>query len=81
MMANQRFSSDVRLSLVAAGQIFALSQIWPGHITLRQPAHLPVCDGEVVMDVDGREQRWQVRLVDGVQPFDDEVRVMRCVET
>lgn len=79
-MDSQRYSSDVCLSLVVDGRAFALSQIWPGHIALRQPVNLPVCDGEVVMDVDGREQRWRVRLVDGIQPFDDEVRVMRCVE-
>ena len=79
-MDNQRFSSDVCLSLVVDDQTYALSQIWPGHIALKQRASLPVCDAVVVLDVDGQERRWQVRLVDGVQPFDDEARVMRCIE-
>jgi hypothetical protein len=57
------YSSDVQLFLVIEGRSYALAQIGPDFVTLREPVDLPSDEAEVVMMIDGREQdRWAVTL-------------------
>jgi hypothetical protein len=56
------YSADVQLFLIVDGRTYALAQIGPDFVTLREPAELPTADAEVVMVVDGRENRWAVTL-------------------
>ncbi|MBW3542082.1 MAG: hypothetical protein KY476_17570 [Planctomycetes bacterium] len=79
-MILQRYSSDVELKLVVEGSEYRLAQIGPGFIMFRDTPRLPQCMAEIVMTVDGREQRWPVRLVDGAVPFDEAVRAIACVD-
>jgi hypothetical protein len=56
------------------GKSYALAQIGPNFVTLREPADLPSGDAEVVMLIDGREQdRWAVTLQHGAVPFELDV--------
>ena len=68
------YSSDVRLWLTVADQMYPLAQIWHDHIIFRNAVELPPCEGEVLMTVDGRPRRWRVRLEDGAVPFEPTVR-------
>jgi len=68
------YSSEVQLRLVFEGRSYALAQIGPDFITLREPADLPSGEAEVVMLIDGREQdRWAVTLEHGAVPFELDV--------
>ena len=59
-------SAEVHLWLITASGTYQLSQIGPHHVVMAKPQTLPPCDAEIVMQVDGAENRWLVRLVDGV---------------
>ena len=80
-MIGHGYSSDVSLRLLVGDLSIALSQIGPGYINLREPIPIGVdpCDAELLVRVDGTERRVPIRLVDGVYPFDDSARTMKCV--
>jgi hypothetical protein len=67
------YSSDVQLRLIVAGREYALAQIGPDFVMLREPANLPSGDAEVVMMIDGRERRWAVTLEHGANGAELEV--------
>jgi hypothetical protein len=63
------YSSEVQLLLVIEGGSYALAQIGPDFVTLREPADLPLGEAEVIMLIDGLEQdRWAVTLQHRVMP-------------
>jgi hypothetical protein len=63
------YSSEVQLRLVIHGRSYALGQIGPDFVTLREPADLPLGEAEVIMLIDGCEQdRWAVTLRNRVAP-------------
>ena len=62
------YSADVRLRLIVDDREYALSQIGPDGITLRQPTSLPPCEADVVMNVDDHQKVWRVWLPDGISP-------------
>jgi hypothetical protein len=66
------YSSKVQLFLEMLGRVYSLSEIDPDFVTLREPADLPPGNADVVMRVDGSEQRWPVELPHGAAavPFD-----------
>ncbi|MDB5341000.1 MAG: hypothetical protein JWN70_6619 [Planctomycetaceae bacterium] len=68
LMANlsRHHSAEVHLSLITASGTYRLSQIGPHYLVVAKPENLPPCDGEIVMRVDGAEDRWLVRLVEGI---------------
>lgn len=68
-------SAEVRLFLVTADATYPLAQIGPHFVIVREPLDLPPCDAEIVMQVDSAEDRWPVRLVDGVRPSDKVVAI------
>lgn len=59
-------SAEVHLSLITASGTYKLSQISPHFVIVAKPQDLPPCDAEIVMQVDGAEDRWPVRLVEGL---------------
>jgi hypothetical protein len=62
----------VQLSLETSGRVYPLAQIGPDFVVLREPTDLPPGNAEVVMRVEGSEQRWRVTLPNGATavPFD-----------
>lgn len=59
--------------LVTVDRTIRLAQIAPFYVILATPENLSPCDAEVVMRVDGQEDRWPVRLVEGA--FADQFEV------
>jgi len=70
------YSAYVRLQLVLGDRTLELSSIGPDGISLREPAELPPCEAEVVMNVDDFEHRWPVYLPDGISANSREVRTV-----
>ncbi len=71
-------SADVQMHLTVNGRVLSIGQLAPGFIMLDDPIDLPPSDAEIFMSIDGRERRWSVRLVDGIQNTDRETRISPC---
>lgn len=68
------FSADVRLDLLVNGQTIPLSKVGPNYAVLSEAQDLPAgAPATLVMNVDGREHRWEVVLKEGGVPFDNQV--------
>ena len=61
--------------LVTADHTYALAQIGPYHMIMAQPENLPPCDAEIVMRIDGQEDRWPVRLVEGAHAHQSRIAI------
>ena len=64
---NGGYSARVRLRLECGGWVVPLAQVAPDWIIPSEGRELPPSYGEVVVDVDGREQRRWVYLPDGMR--------------
>jgi hypothetical protein len=71
-------SADVRMDLHVNGHVFGIGQMGPNFLILRDAAEQPPGEAELAMSVDGDEERWRVRLVDGICPGRRETRIARC---
>jgi hypothetical protein len=60
------------------GHVFGIAQMGPNVLILRDAAEHPPGDAEIAMSIDGDEERWRVRLVDGISPDRRETRIARC---
>jgi hypothetical protein len=69
----QHHSSLVHLSLVTEYGTIRLSQIGPHFVVVSKAQDLPPCDAEIIMRVNGQENRWKVRLVEGISASDRQV--------
>ena len=54
------------MQLLADGISIPIAQMGPDFVLLREPVSLPPCEATVVFRVDQEEERWLVRLPDGV---------------
>ena len=70
-------SAEVALSLITAHGTIRLAQIGPDYVIVAKPLDLPPCDAEIVMLIDEFEQRWPVRLIDGIRSSDEQTAVHR----
>lgn len=59
--------------LLPNGQVISVAQLGPDFLILARPMNVEACVGEMVMRVDGVEDRWKVRLPKGARV--DETRV------
>jgi hypothetical protein len=74
-MKNQSgHSAEVRMTLLLEGQAIRIAQMGPDFLVLDSPVEHPACIAGVTLSVDGREQRWSVRLPEGIRP--DQKRVL-----
>lgn len=62
------YSADVRMTLLIDGQQLPVAQAGGDRIVLRQPASLPSPDAELVISIDGQEDRWRVALSPSEEP-------------
>ncbi|MSR56213.1 MAG: hypothetical protein EXS05_00830 [Planctomycetaceae bacterium] len=69
----ERYSAEVRLELIAAGQVFDLAKSGPGYAYLRNPAEIPAGHAVFVMTIDGRRHKWDVRLTRDVVPIGEKI--------
>jgi hypothetical protein len=69
------YTPDVQLAFVLGEKSYALSSIAETYIEFREPVELPPCEGEVVMTVDRRVERWGVVLKRGASPIERKTRI------
>lgn len=60
-------SADVRIELYLNGSVFNVAQLGRDFLILRDPFDHPPADAEISMSIDGHEDRWAVRLAEGIQ--------------
>jgi hypothetical protein len=60
------YSADVRIHLILNGRSIPVAQLGPGFLLLDAPADYPPGLASIVLRVDEAEERWQVRLPDGI---------------
>lgn len=71
------YSSSVELHLEANGREWPLAKTGRDHFVPAARFELPACDGVIVVSIDGKEHRSNVRLVNGVSFFDSRVQIER----
>ena len=67
MQHQNGYSADVRMTLRLNGHTIPIAQMGPDFLILDEPVDHPPCVADVVLSVDGNEQRWKVRLPEGIQ--------------
>ena len=66
----EQFSADVRLDLLVNGRYIPLAKLGPGYLVLQNTDDVPAGqDAVLIMNVDGREHRWEINLTQGIVPF------------
>ncbi len=66
MKKHNGHSAEVRIDLILNGRTLSVGQLGPDFLVLDQPAEQPAGTADILMRVDGREQRWTVRLPEGL---------------
>ncbi len=54
------------MQLFVNGHVLKIAQLGPQFLMLDQPIENPPADAEILMSVDGKEERWRVHLPDGI---------------
>lgn len=54
------------MQLFVNGHVLKIAQLGPRFLMLDQPIEHPPADAEILMSVDGKEERWCVHLPDGI---------------
>jgi hypothetical protein len=54
------------MQLFVNGHALKIAQLGPQFLMLDQPVEHPPADAEILMSVDGKQERWQVHLPDGI---------------
>jgi hypothetical protein len=60
-------SAEVRIQLFVDGHVLKIAQIGPHFLMLDQLIEHPPGEAEILMTVDGKEERWRVHLPDGIR--------------
>jgi hypothetical protein len=60
-------SATVHIELTVNGFVLPVCQLGPNFLVLKTPIEQPPADAIISMSIDGREDRWRVRLPDGIQ--------------
>ena len=56
------------MQLCVNGHVLPIAQLGPDFLILRTPIDHPPIDAEIFLSIDGHEDRWAVRLSDGIKP-------------
>lgn len=70
-------SAEIEMQLLVNGSTLPIAQLGPDFLILRQTAAHPPTEATIVMRVDADEQRWAVRLPDGLAVGRDRVLMER----
>jgi hypothetical protein len=54
------------MNLHVDGRTFAIGQLGPDFVILRNPADHPPAEAEISFSIDGRLRRWRVQLPEGI---------------
>ena len=72
-------SDDVRISLLFCGHSIPVAQLGPGFLLLDAPADHPPGPASILLRVDQRERRWNVRLPNGISAASKRVAITACL--
>ncbi len=70
-------SADVQMHLLLNGSELSISHMGPDYIRLSKPAEHAACRAEIVLIIDGVEERWPVFLPEGLRREHGRVPVSR----
>jgi hypothetical protein len=59
-------SATVHMQLFVNGDVLPIAQLGPNFLVLKNPIDHPPVDAEITLCIDGHEDRWRVRLPDGI---------------
>jgi hypothetical protein len=68
-------SARVKMQLVINGGSIRVAQMGPDFLLLDEPIDHPPADASVVLQVDGRERRWNVLLPNGISAASKRVTI------
>jgi hypothetical protein len=71
-------SAIVRMELYVNGLVLPIAQLGPNFLVLGNPIDHPPVDAEIGMWIDGREERWRVRLADGIKAGQRKTSISRA---
>ena len=57
----------MHIQLHLGDRALAIAQLGPDFLVLKTPIDHPPSEAEITLSIDGRERRWRVRLVEGIQ--------------
>jgi len=77
-LKNSGHSADVRMELRLNGWVLPIAQLGPNFFVLKHPIDYPPADAEIAMSIDGQEDRWPVRLHDGMSTLQRRTSISRC---
>jgi hypothetical protein len=60
------YSADVRMELYVNGDRLPIAQLGPDFLVVKEPIEHPPTDAEIALSIDGQENRWPVRLEQGL---------------
>lgn len=63
------------MELRVNGHILPISELGPDFLVLRMGTDHPPTDAEIMLSIDGHEDRWMVRLDDGISAGRTETRI------
>jgi hypothetical protein len=81
--ANQKsngHSAIVRMELYVNGCVLPIAQLGPDFLVLKNPFDHPPVEAEIAMWIDGCEDRWRVRLSDGISAGQRKTAISRCTD-
>ncbi|HEX2100962.1 MAG TPA: hypothetical protein VHF69_09875 [Candidatus Synoicihabitans sp.] len=65
----------MRMRLIVGSKNLAVAKVGPDFIVLKEPAHLKPSHAELVVEIDGIEDRSSIFLPDGVSASDERTRI------
>lgn len=71
------YSPYIRITLCIGDKSWRVERTGPGYIVPRDNLEIGPCDAELVMSLDGQENRSPVHLPNGAVPFDHEVACVK----
>jgi hypothetical protein len=72
-------SAIVRMELCVNGLVLPIAQLGPNFLVLENPIDHPPGEAEIGMWIDGREDRWRVRLAEGIKAEQRKTAISRCL--
>lgn len=70
-----RHSADVRMQLYVSGHGLPIAQLGLDFLILQQPFDYPPTNAEILLSIDGHEERWPVRLPDGISSLQRKTKI------
>jgi hypothetical protein len=81
MQAAVAHSAEVHMDLLITGSKLSISHMGPDFIRLRNPAEHVPSEGEIVLIIDGHEERWPVHLPEGLRLDHGRIPVKRLLSS